>query len=334
MISIQSINEDDVLLWKEYFTVSQQIQSKHYPQAFNSDLSFEEFKEQMLAGSDSSLFSKRFLVAVNNINTGWFECSEFEKTLYCMYDFIHEDLDEQELKFILGKVLELTAEAKCTHAELLIYRKLVMDHFCSIKAPVAEEILISRLNREDMDLSYYAQAAENKPVDLDLRCFDNIPAEFINDFLNTMNECFDDRDTLNDVHNNYPPLTPEQWYEDKQRLSEAGSKLEYLVLFDKNKIAGFCWVCVDSYRKEVIRHNGGLTAVKRAYRGRGLARYLKAKMYIKLLEENKDFKYITTDTMPWNTYMYNINREFGFKPYKKGCAFRLTSEFLKSYIDK
>jgi hypothetical protein len=69
------------------------------------------------------------------------------------------------------------------------------------------------------------------------------------------------------------------------------------------------------------------------HRGKGIARYLKAKLYLKLLEENKDFKYITTDTMPWNKYMYKINSEFGFKPFRKGCSFRISRDFIKNYIN-
>ncbi len=335
MISIKLIGKNDELLWKEYFTVSQEIHKRHYTEGYNPDLTFAEFKELMGADSESSSFKKQFLVVVDNNITGWFDCTEYEKTLYFMYDFNREDLNEPELKFILQKVLQFTGETKCTHAELLTYRKIMLDHFFSIHAPVAEKILISRLRREEMDVSFYKKiVAESTPVDLELRHFNEIPEEFINDFVKSVNECFEDRDKLSDIQNHYPPLTPGEWYKDKERLSEEGTKLEYLVLFDRNKIAGLCWVCVDQYRKDLIRHSGGFTAVNRAYRGRGLARYLKARMYIRLLDENKDFRYISTDTMPWNTYMYNINREFGFKPHKNGCAFKLTAGFLETYLNK
>lgn len=335
LIEIISIYESDELLWKDYYALSQEIQKRHYPDGYNPDLTFHEFQEVIGIGSAGSSISQRFLVSVNNINTGWFDCTEYEKTLYCMYDFIHDALNEQELKYILQKVQESTAEAECTHAELLTYRKVLIDYFNSVNAPVAEKILISRLKREDMNLSFYEHIVKhNAPEGLDLRYYNEIPGDIIDDFVRSVNECFDDRDQLSEIKNHYPPLTPAEWYKDKQQLSEAGTRLQMLVLFDKNQIAGFCWICVDSYRKDTIRHNGGLTAVNRGYRGRGLARFLKAKMYIKLLEENKDFKYITTDTMPWNTYMYNINREFGFKPFKNGCAFKLTEEFLKSYLNK
>lgn len=110
--------------------------------------------------------------------------------------------------------------------------------------------------------------------------------------------------------------------------------MSVFILFDiEENIAGLCWIFTNSKYKNTISHNIGLTAVEPKYRGKGIAKFLKAKLYLKLLKENKDFKYITTDTMPWNKYMYRINKEFGFKPFKKGASFKLTEEFIENYLN-
>jgi hypothetical protein len=54
---------------------------------------------------------------------------------------------------------------------------------------------------------------------------------------------------------------------------------------------------------------------------------------LKMLKENKDFKYVTTDTSPWNKYMFRINEEFGFKKHRTGCSFKLTKELLNNYLN-
>jgi hypothetical protein len=38
--------------------------------------------------------------------------------------------------------------------------------------------------------------------------------------------------------------------------------------------------------------------------------------------------------MPWNTYMFRINEELGFKPHKEGFEFELTKEQLRKYLEK
>jgi GNAT superfamily N-acetyltransferase len=137
--------------------------------------------------------------------------------------------------------------------------------------------------------------------------------------------------------NPYPAKAPDVTVEYVKAVMEMHKKngtvnSMYILFNESAEIAGLCSVCIDSFRSETLRHVGTLTAVAAKYRGKGIARYLKAKLYLKLLEENKDFKYITTDTMPWNKYMYKINNEFGFKPYIKGCSFKITKEFLENYL--
>jgi len=129
-------------------------------------------------------------------------------------------------------------------------------------------------------------------------------------------------------------MEKEDWKlrDNSEKLSGA-KMLMYMLMTPENEIAAYCSLYVDKDNKETIRHSGGFTAVARAHRGKGFAAYLKAKMYLKLLEENKDFTNIETDTMPWNTHMYRINEEFGFKPFKYGCEFKLTSDFIKNYIN-
>ena len=335
MIEFKTLRENDVLLWEKYFSVTQEILKRHYPEGYKADLTISAFKDLIDTNSKTCDLYRDFLVLDDNTPTGWFDCSKYDSILYCMYDLIPFSINEQELKLVLQKMLEVQKEAECSHIELVTYRKLLIDHFEGIQAPIAEKTLISRLNREDMNMSFYNQIVESSKLkELKLCHYNEIPGEIIADLVNSVNNCFDDRDLLNDIRREYPPLTIEDWYKDKKHLAERGTKLEILILFDNNRIMGFCWVCVDSFRKDVIRHNGGFTAVNREYRGKGIAKFLKAKLYIKLLEENKDFMYITTDTMPWNKYMFRINEQFGFKPYRNGCGFKLTADFLEPYLNK
>ncbi len=83
---------------------------------------------------------------------------------------------------------------------------------------------------------------------------------------------------------------------------------------------------------KAIDHRGGLTAVGRNYRGEGIAKFLKANMYLKMLELYTDFEYIITDTYPWNKYMYKINEDMGFRPHKKICKFRFSKEFFEELL--
>lgn len=111
-----------------------------------------------------------------------------------------------------------------------------------------------------------------------------------------------------------------------------GNPYYLYAMLDGKNLAAFSSVFVRNKGK-AIDHRGGLTAVGRNYRGEGLAKYLKANMYLKMLELYTDFEYIITDTYPWNKYMYRINEDMGFRPHKKICKFRFSKEFLKNFCD-
>jgi len=115
-----------------------------------------------------------------------------------------------------------------------------------------------------------------------------------------------------------------------QDMKDGKEPIYMYMLFDKNNIAAYCWVYIETIdNRPVIEHRGAFTSVGKNYRGKNLAKYLKAKMYLKIQEDYPDYEEILTDTYPWNKYMYRINEQFGFKPFKKGYTFRFAKEYLE-----
>jgi hypothetical protein len=162
---------------------------------------------------------------------------------------------------------------------------------------------------------------------------EELPEELYDNFTILMYDILEDYRGLNHVKQERKRMEKEDWKLRDRSEKLTGAKMQmYLLMTPENEIAAYCSLYVDKDNKETIRHSGGFTAVARAHRGKRFAAYLKAKMYLKLLEENRDFTDIETDTMPWNTHMYRINEEFGFKPFKYGCEFKLTSDFIKNYL--
>ncbi|MBN8584802.1 MAG: hypothetical protein J0M37_06860 [Ignavibacteria bacterium] len=323
MFEFISLKYPDEILLEKYFHLSEEINRKYYPDTHSTVISISEFKKQLFAGTSADENELIILITYNNVSYAWLECSVWDNILYCKFEYISGDYDEVLFKSVLAKISEIKKDKNCLSAELIIYREPLIKWMQKMNVPVSEKILFSKLDRKDMNIVLYNEIINSSGLnDLKLSCYNIVPEELIVKFVETVNSCIKDKEALNEFQHDYPPLTPDEWYKDKQELTAMGIKLEILVLSDNTgNIAGICWVCIDSGSKNVVRHNGGFTAVNRSFRGRGIVRFLKAKLYLKLLNENKDFSYITTDTMPWNKYMYKINEEFGFKPYRNGCVF-------------
>jgi GNAT superfamily N-acetyltransferase len=187
-----------------------------------------------------------------------------------------------------------------------------------------------------MDVSYYKSIAANSDLSgWKLMYCNEIPESIMENFIESANKCFSDLVSLNpfDVYNF--SFTVKQWKETTEAMEKNGTTYGFNILFDRvDKIAGMCWILFDESVPKTLRHIGGFTAVIPKYRGLGIGKFLKAALYLRLLQENEVFKDIITDTMPWNTYMCRINEELGFKPFKKGCRFKFTNDFLNNYLNK
>lgn len=105
-----------------------------------------------------------------------------------------------------------------------------------------------------------------------------------------------------------------------------------VLLFDySGKIAGFTQIGIDfKIPKEYIDGklvaeylDKGMTYVKPEYRGKGLGKWMNAELYLKL-REHYIFEEIESDMAPYNSYILNINREFGYK--------KLENSYEKEYI--
>lgn len=74
------------------------------------------------------------------------------------------------------------------------------------------------------------------------------------------------------------------------------------------------------------------TGVLPAYRGLGLARWLKAAMLEKILRELPQAEYIRTGNADSNAAMLKINFEMGFRPYIAQATYQVETEKVQAYL--
>ncbi len=334
MIEIIPVTNGDEEIWQKYFELSQEISRIHYPGGYRADNTLEKFRKMLEPGA-SYTASGNFIITENSKPSAWLDMAVVGNEFYFGFDLLSENVPEKLLKSVLSKVNELMQEYNFNESEYFSQRETIINAFKDIDAPVSDEMITTRLNRADMNLQMYKDIVNGSELNgWKLECYTEIPADIIDDYINCMNEFSIDISTLNPFKRSYPPYTAETWKEQLESYNVKGmGLLIYILSHSDGKIAGMCSVFTDAYQKQVIRHNGGITGVTAKHRGKGIGKYLKAKMHLKLLEENKEFEYITTDTMPWNKHMFRINEEIGFKPYRKASCFKITREFLQNYIN-
>ncbi len=80
--------------------------------------------------------------------------------------------------------------------------------------------------------------------------------------------------------------------------------------------------------------NQGMTGVKEEYRGRGLGKWLKAAMLLKVREEFPQVKVVSTRNASSNAAMLSINDRLGSRSHKEGTVGQITVEALEAYLSR
>lgn len=323
--------------WRKYFEFDQKLKLKYYPDKHDPDSSIEKFRRSVQARYVTDPTHREYCLFDSGNAIGWLDHSTWGgKEFYCGLDTFFDEIPVNVLRVFLTKIKELMKTEGFNESIYQTFREGSINTFKSIDTPVYEEILISRLERKNMNEEYYKNITENSKLSSwNLKYFSEIPDSIIDNFIDSANMCLHDLITLNPYNVNNFSFTVKQWKETTEAMKKNGTTYGFNVLFDRDdKIAGMCWILFDKSVPQTLRHIGGLTAVVPEFRGLGIGKYLKATLYLKLLEENNVFKDIITDTMPWNTYMCRINEELGFKPFRKGCRFKFTNEFLNNHLNK
>lgn len=337
---IKIVNAKDMTdeQWQLYAQMENDLRNKYYKYDPQSEVKWQDLKKEMY--KDLELLKEDLLTyklfIVNEKAVSWLgirlngEDAEF--ALEAAYDVLPE--------FILKQVFQF-ADAFMTgnnKNEIKTYsrRKSIVDSFTEAGGNIYDKRVFARLMKEDMDIEKLRRTAEEtiNGKSYKLALYDTIHEEIIDRYLDVYNDARVDMNLNNPIDPVIVQRTKQDVYKKLKWDKGPDDKMFLYILFDKENIAAFCSLFIRDHSKHMVDQAGGLTTVARNYRGQGLAKYLKAKMYIKMLEEYPDFEYIRTDTYPWNKYMYSINEEMGFKSFEEYFEIIFTSDKIKKYLNK
>ena len=122
-------------------------------------------------------------------------------------------------------------------------------------------------------------------------------------------------------------ITPEmlrEWYTQMEMRGD----LQHTVVAREpdGSISGITDIDWAPYRRTIIHQQ--LTGVDPKARGRGLGKWIKAAMLLRIRELYPDAQWIATENAGSNAPMLKINRDLGFKQYRIGIEYQLSREQL------
>lgn len=126
-------------------------------------------------------------------------------------------------------------------------------------------------------------------------------------------------------------VTPETNKEFEDRVERVGATwLRALTQEPDGRISGLTEMRYQPDLETLITQ--GMTGVKQEYRGRGLGKWLKAGMLLRVRGEYTQVRTVVTRNATSNVAMLSINDRLGFKPHKEAVASQIRIESLDEYL--
>ncbi len=255
------------------------------------------------------------------------------------YEFIFDTeyiiLPEDVCKMIFEVLISFFENTDAKQICHLSNKSSDIEIFSKYGIEIIEEIVTSKLQSKDVDIEKLKSIINGNEIakDLELKLLRKIPEEIYGRYIDYMNDILKEKERFNPERDDFVKYQ----YKDLMRSikidEEDGDPMYMYMLFDDEIIAGSCKIYIEKEDDGVfIQHCGGLTGVAENYRGKGLAKYLKASMYLKICEEYPGFRHAITDTYPWNKHMFRINEELGFRIFNEGTIFKFTKSNLEKII--
>ncbi len=334
-----SITELDDSGWRDYFGLTQELSRRYYPEFYDISRDVHSFKNELM--NDYLLLNKfnhqQYLIMNNDSPVGWFKTTDYPRLIAWDFDVCSDEINDDIFQMIMKKVYVAYNEANSNHHVYnWVYDKRKITAVKKTGALISERLLISRLYRKDMNIELYSGISDKLALGMDYKILylNKFPGEIIQKLPAFFNECNKDINTRRPDPIEYIDQTEE----DIRRyinLNTGVHSVNHILALVHNtgELAGVCSLFEDKNKVRRLRHTGGFTGVAAKYRGRGFGKFMKSYLYDKLIKDNVSFEYASTDTMPWNIYMFRINEELGFKPHKEGFEFKLKKEDLEKYLE-
>ncbi|MDQ3022471.1 MAG: hypothetical protein M3R36_18175 [Bacteroidota bacterium] len=326
--------------WKSFANLRDFLTKKINPQYWDGkDADWVKIKNNYLdkVSLTDNAFSNSYYIIEDNKVIAFIDAFERRGHLDFIFNHYGKVITLDIIKMILNEIKNLLTEKNRTEAFFFTFSERHYEPLFKTGAEIYDEEINLRLLKKDIDFSNLKKiVADNKYIsDYELKLFREIPEDIHQKYVDYMYEVNNDKNEFHPKKRRTLDYTMNDLLTRIKDMNDRKFIFYMYMIFDKDEIAAYCSVYVETIdRKPFIQHAGNLTSVRKKYRGKGFAKYLKAKIYLKIQEDYPDYTQILTDTYPWNKYMYRINEEFGFKQYQKGYTFRFTKEYLEKFTNE
>jgi GNAT superfamily N-acetyltransferase len=169
-------------------------------------------------------------------------------------------------------------------------------------------------------------------IDSQIEFFFTVPEDIIEDYAKIFTEV-ENQAPIDDLEFKGMIFSKELLREREENEKKKGNiMLTAITKEDNGDISGLTEVTYNPHKSTLIYQS--LTGVKDKYRGKGLGKWLKAAMLLRIREDFPEVKIVITGNANSNAPMLSINDRLGFKVHKERMSSQISTEEVQKYLKK
>ncbi len=324
--------------WQEFFKLLETLHKKYKTTLLTRD--WHDLKSRWLSYYETNKDFKQAVIFKDNHAALWGEfrvhnAGKQEQTTAIFINGLFEQMPPQLEKMILDWFIEEAKRYKSEKIFCTFFDKRFVD---CVRKWGAEE-----LSRQDQYFLYRDKAnheilrqwRETIPKDnpdLKIEFYDDVPDKYLSEFSELLQQYLNE---MPEESRGGMPLhiDEKRIKRDREWRKKNNIGLYELFLVDENgNIIGLTGALVNKNKPKYAHQV--MTGINKKYRGRDLAKFLKAELFYKINEIFPDNDIFITEMRTINEPIHEINRQMGYVLERTGQEFKIEIEFLNDYRDK
>lgn len=333
----------DSAFWTRYHELRRLQQQETRP---DDPLVPDDLEEQLMKRHDPFRTKHRHEVSRDGVMLSWLYCEvvtpgtpeyESNKKFFEADIYVRPDHRRQRVATSwLSLLAQLMDRHECTVLNLYAELESGREFLTWIGAEPKLTEIENRLKLADLDWAMVERWSEEGPLrspQSKLEIYDDhIPEPMWEEFAPQLSALINTV-PWEDMDHGDVVVTPDQMREWRSRMEIRGDRQHTVIVREPDRsISGMTDIEWAPYRRTIIQQQ--LTAVHPNARGRGLGKWIKAAMLLRIRALYPDAQWVATENAVSNAPMLAINRKLGFKQYRVGTQYQISRERLAARLKK
>lgn len=311
--------------WQTYYQLLKKLKEK-YDCQLNSE-SWETFKSRITSYIKTDNCYQEYAVFENDKAIAWFAVHLMMKGtddefLSMYFEFDYDNIPEQLNKYVVEYLIDRIKELKHQKIYYMAADKRNTRVALSWEAELYGHVNESNLYKDKANrvlMQEWVDTIPSSNKELTLKPYRQLPEKYIEQYVKLFSQSLRDIPEEKSSDINFDMTADIFRKHEELSIKNGMVKYNFIIINEKDELIGLSTARINPKNQNVV--NQFMTGVSKEYRGRSLAKWLKAAVFFSVENDYRDFKMFNTQMRSINEPIQHINNQMGYVNTKEGCEF-------------